>query len=270
MARGGGKVNIFVSYPREHREIAESLAVKLRNEGHKVFYDADLESGEGFDSRIRREIDKCHVAILLLSPRFFDPNRYTLSELRMLREKWPAPKGRILPISIEPFEMSAVPAYIKAVQIFEPKGNLTAEIIHEVRKLARKRWRPVARMVAAILVVVVVASAGLIYWDNSGWGAPVSETVSRWLEGPGSPSRSAFSEDSGARNMRFDVRYTCSTRYYDSHPESCQSAANGECQARGYSLGVGHDCDPDALTRPVLSTGQLAETRTVCWVDCFR
>lgn len=34
-------MNIFISYASEHRSVADSINVKLRGEGHTVFFDKD-------------------------------------------------------------------------------------------------------------------------------------------------------------------------------------------------------------------------------------
>ena len=72
-----------------------------------------------------------------ISPHAIEPGSYTLTELRMAQERWPHPGRRVLPVMLEPTEIERVPAYLRAVTIFQPAGNVAAELAAHLPP----RWR---------------------------------------------------------------------------------------------------------------------------------
>ena len=79
----------------------------------------------------------------------------------MAEERWTSPAGHVVPILLEPTTMSSIPAYLRAVTIFEPKGNAAAEIAAHVARLARRR-KPL--LWSATAVVVVAIAVGSVVW----------------------------------------------------------------------------------------------------------
>jgi TIR domain len=123
-------VRIFLSYPSKHQDLAEQLSLSLVSEGHTVFYDRTaLAAGLEFDRQIREEIDRSDLFVFLVSAESVAKGRYTLTELMLARKKWPHPGGHVLPVLIEPTEMSTIPPYLRAVTLLAPEGNLAAEVL---------------------------------------------------------------------------------------------------------------------------------------------
>jgi len=86
-------MNIFLSYSSKNRPKAEEIALALQAEGHEVFFDKDdLWGGEDFNAVIRRQIADADLFLFLISPDSVRQGAYSLSELRLAREKWPSPK----------------------------------------------------------------------------------------------------------------------------------------------------------------------------------
>jgi hypothetical protein len=154
-------MRIFLSYASERRDIAEPIALALRNQGHRVFFDRDdLPPGASYDDRIRDAIAASHLLVFLISPESVADGRYTLTELAVARRRWASPRDRVLPVQIVPTPLPAVPAYLKAVAILEPRGNVAAEVAAATAEIAgrRKRWRwPAAAGAAAALAAAAVA-----------------------------------------------------------------------------------------------------------------
>jgi hypothetical protein len=122
-------MKIFLSYSSKNRTKAEEIALSLQAEGHEVFFDKDdLSGGEDFNAVIRTRIVNADLFVFLISPDAVRQGAYSLSELRLAREKWTSPKKHILPVLLEPTDMETIPAYLKGVTIFEPQGNAAAEI----------------------------------------------------------------------------------------------------------------------------------------------
>jgi hypothetical protein len=62
-------VRIFISYSSAYRDTAESIAIRLRQDGHAVFFDRhSLQAAEEFDAGIRREIENADLFLFLIAP----------------------------------------------------------------------------------------------------------------------------------------------------------------------------------------------------------
>src|SRR5262245_310675 len=152
-------MQIFLSYASEKRAVAESIAYALRNRGHQVFLDEDyLQAGKGYAAELEAAIQDADLMIFLISPQSVEPGRYTLSELEFARRQWRGASRRLLPVMIEPTDMSLVPAIAKGVTILQPKGNIAAEVAACAEEL---RGREYAVMVGLQLSAIGLA-AGLL------------------------------------------------------------------------------------------------------------
>jgi hypothetical protein len=150
-------MKIFLSYSSKNRTEAEEIALALQTEGHEVFFDKDdLSGGEDFNAVIRTRIANANLLLFLISPDSVRQGAYSLSELRMAREKWPSPRKHVLPVLLVPTDMEAIPAYLKGVTIFEPQGNAAAEIAAHLARSTRRRGAVLIAAAAAVLVILVV------------------------------------------------------------------------------------------------------------------
>lgn len=132
--------------------LARVAATRLRAAGHRVFFaPEDLPSGDGFDDRTRRAIRQSDAFLCFLTPEFVAPGRYTLSELEIARRQWPSPTGHILPVRVRQLPIEAVPSYLRAVTILEPKGNLAADVIAALAGL--KTRHAIKKVVAAFTLL---------------------------------------------------------------------------------------------------------------------
>ncbi len=160
-------MRIFICYPRELHSEAELIAVKLINSKHKVFWDQQLEYSSAFDKKIKKEIDRADLVILLIAPVFFAPNKYTLTELGYVKKKWRDPEGRILPVIVKETPLDLIPGYVRAVNMLMPKGDLSAEVLAAVGPKRSSRVLPILAGSATL--------AALAYAAMNGW-TPVSIT----------------------------------------------------------------------------------------------
>lgn len=158
-------MKLFISYASEERPTADALAVRLRTEGHTVFLDRDnLPHGEGYDAQIREAIASCDLFLFLVSPVSIESGRYTMTELKFAREQFPNPKGRVLPIMTQPTPFSDIPPYLSAVTLLQPQGNLVAEIVAEVDRIADQRTRVRRLRIGGGVIAMALVLAGV------GWG----------------------------------------------------------------------------------------------------
>jgi tetratricopeptide (TPR) repeat protein len=156
-------MRVFLSYASEQAEIAESIAIALGGERHVVFLDRTaLQSGETYNERIREAIAESDLFIFLVSPEAVAKGRYTITELEFARQRWSSPSGRVLPVVIRPTELSTIPAYLKAVTFLEPQGNIPAAVAAAVGRIARPRWRRIARQWTPLAVILALVGAGFL------------------------------------------------------------------------------------------------------------
>ncbi len=150
-------MKIFLSYSATNRTKAEEIALALQTEGHEVFFDKDdLSGGEDFNAVIRTRIAKASLFVFLISPDSVRQGAYSLSELRLAREKWPSPKKHVLPVLLEPTDLETIPAYLKGVTIFEPQGNAAAEIGAHLGRSPRRLGAILTAATATVLVIFAV------------------------------------------------------------------------------------------------------------------
>jgi len=154
-------VHIFLSYASENRSRAEQIALALKSDGHEVFFDgATLAGGENYNHVIREQVAATDLLLFLISPHSVEPGSYTLTELRMAEDRWASPAGHVVPVLIAPTAMDSIPAYLKAVTLFEPKGNAAAEIAAHLNRLRRRR-RPLLGIASAIVMAALAVGLGV-------------------------------------------------------------------------------------------------------------
>jgi hypothetical protein len=163
---------VFVSYANEDKIIADRVVLSLRGRGLKVFLDKDdPPAGGSYDERIHQAIRSSAAFVFLISPASVGDGRYTLTELKFAREKWPHPGKSVLPVMIAPTDLRQVPEYLKAVTILEPHGNLAAEVSAAVAAQLQGSLSPA--LVFALGGAATVVAVGAFYY----YGVPVSAVV---------------------------------------------------------------------------------------------
>jgi hypothetical protein len=136
-AVGGETMRIFISYASEDRDTAEEVHMTLLGAGHQTFFDkSKLPPGKDYHSRIQAAVMQCDAFIFLITPRSIEPKSYTLTELKIARNRWEHPDGRVLPVMAETVPYDRIPNYLAAVTVLEPEGNLAAEVALAVNGLA--------------------------------------------------------------------------------------------------------------------------------------
>lgn len=162
-------MRIFISFGGEHRKLAESIAIRLEQDNHSVFFDRlSLAPGEEYDHTIRREIARGDLFVYLISPESVEEGTYALTELGLAQKQWPNPSGRLLPVLIAPTPMDSVPAYASAVTLLQPRGNPVAEVAAEVAVIVSRRFRKRIVLAASLVFAVVVAGGVWKWWPRTG------------------------------------------------------------------------------------------------------
>ncbi len=63
---------IFISYDRENRTLAASLANDIRSLGRTVWHDEELSGGQAWWDQILEQVRTCDVFVFVLSQRALD------------------------------------------------------------------------------------------------------------------------------------------------------------------------------------------------------
>ena len=172
-------MQIFLTYASEQKAQAEAIAFSLRGRGHKVFLDKDdLPPGKSYDEQIEIAIANSDYLLFLISPDSIRPGRYTLTELDHARRKWRSPDGYILPVMVEPTDMSLVPKFLSAVTILEPKGNIAAEVAAHVKETDRNANRNLVAYFAAAGALSGLLSDELLNLPGMGLLYPLGGGIS--------------------------------------------------------------------------------------------
>lgn len=164
------KRTVFISYSSAQVEAATRIELSLKGEGHSVFRDRSaLPPGDTFDARIRAAIDESDLFIFLIGREAVSDGRYTLTELKFAEQKWGHPAGHVLPVLVEPIPKDAIPAFLRAVTMLQPRGDIAAEVTAEVARVTAPWWRWFLRPQGlALLVFVALLLAGGA-WQGLSW-----------------------------------------------------------------------------------------------------
>lgn len=153
-------MRIFLSHSssESEEEKAGNLEEILSQKGHTVFLSrkSALPALE-YRELIKDEITSAELFVFFISPPSVQKGRYTLTELRLAKEKWRDPSGYVLPVMSEETEMESLPKYLRqGVTILRPEGNFETDVSDHI-ELLRYREKPVIewRMDKLVSVFIV-------------------------------------------------------------------------------------------------------------------
>jgi hypothetical protein len=135
---------IFLSYAREDRGCANLLARALEHEGHEVWWDRHIDSGEEFAAEIEAELDKADVVLVAWSKQSVK-SRWVRDEAAVGGDT-----GRLVPVSIDG---TLAPMGFRQFQTLDLTGwkgakrdGRTAELLHSVdRRIHAMAGTPTVR-----------------------------------------------------------------------------------------------------------------------------
>lgn len=140
---------VFLSYASENRDAVEKLKAALDQAGVDVFFDREqLQSGNNWNVKLRRNISECSLFIPLISKETLtDDDRYFRIEWRLALERMQSVSfdpehAFVLPVVIDDTVVTChgLPLEFAALQATPlPGGVATSEFVERVRRLYRKR-----------------------------------------------------------------------------------------------------------------------------------
>ena len=163
-------MRIFISYSSKYRELCDRLQLALEADGrHEVFVDrTQLAPGQPFDTTLRQGINGCDLFVFLLSPESVAPGSYALAELSLAKARWRHPGGHVLPVKVAPVPKDTIPAYLRAVTILEPQGDMVAETVAAVEKVKppSRRRLVLALIGAGVALAAALGTVGTLSWQK--------------------------------------------------------------------------------------------------------
>jgi len=110
---GHSPKSVFISYSRKDTQWLQEIRLilqPLEHRGHvRIWTDLDIEAGDQWDQAIRRQLQTCDAALVLVSPHF-QASRYAQTvELPVLLERARAQRTLLLWLLVSPTVMDQVP-----------------------------------------------------------------------------------------------------------------------------------------------------------------
>lgn len=141
------KVKVFMSYARKDKELKEELDVHLamlkRDPKVDIWSDKEIEEGEEFDKRIKKELEEAHIILLLVSPRFLASTYIFDVELKEAMDKHEKGEAIVIPVIMKPCDwektkfqkLQALPR--NATPVVQWEAGLDDALVHVVKGIRR-------------------------------------------------------------------------------------------------------------------------------------
>ena len=157
---------VFLCHASEDKPVAERIELALSAAGYRVFYDEQsLPPGADFHARIEQAILECDLFIFLISASSIAVGKFTLTELKFARKRWPSPIGRVLPVNLQNLPTKEIPAYLTAATLLTVAGNPASEVRAAAESMcAAAPRRKLRRIAVTIAVVSLVLTLSLTVW----------------------------------------------------------------------------------------------------------
>lgn len=223
-------MKVFISYASARRDLAEPLLHALEADGHEVFFDRqDLPVGDSYHERIRDAMSRTDQLVFLISPESVKAGSYALSELAMAQQRWPRPAGHVLPVMAAPTPYASLPPYLTAVTVFEPKGNLAAEVAAKMAQRRSPRWL----WWAAGAAVLVLALGAAWMWRQATHEAVQAAQQEEARQVEALARTTTLAEVKAAAGLCADRSYTAAWSEFErlnAQPAAAPLAANARAQ----------------------------------------
>jgi adenylate cyclase len=151
--------DIFFSYSRQDRALAEPIIAALEAEGWSVWWDRHIGAGEEFDARTARELADARAAVVLWTPRSV-ASRWVKGEARAA-----ADRNALVPVRVENADLPLDVRAIQTTDLDEWKGDRASPVFRTLcQALAAKLGataRPAATPAPAGVGVCVLPFANM-------------------------------------------------------------------------------------------------------------
>jgi hypothetical protein len=168
--------DVFLSYKREDRGRAKGIAQALEAHGYSVFYDAEIDVGEAWNTRIENEMKNAKCVAVLWSEHSVDTGHgeWVHNEARIGKKRGILAPALIASCDI-PLEFSGVQAAELTAWRGDPADPQWQDFVERVgvcvkqppRNLPGRPWRK--RWVRWAAALLVVAAIGVGVWKFAPW-----------------------------------------------------------------------------------------------------
>lgn len=128
--------DIFISYAREDRTCAESVAKALGEKGWSVWYDLRLEAGEVWDEVIASKIEDAKIVLVLWSPASIK-SRWVKNEARFA-----AGQGKLVPVLIRSAQIPLEFTHLQAQDLTAWRGDPSQKVLAKLADILARRLGP--------------------------------------------------------------------------------------------------------------------------------
>lgn len=150
--------SVFICYASEDKVLAEVIQLSLLGEGYQVFFDEQsLPPGADYQAMIKAAIYQCNVFVFIGSPASIAQGRFTLTELKLARERWPSPVNRVLPVVTSGVTPKDLPLYLQAATVMNVSGNAAFEVRSAVARMIRTQRHKHPRRLALTIAIGSIA-----------------------------------------------------------------------------------------------------------------
>ena len=134
-------MNVFLCHASEDKDVTEKIQLALVGAGFEVFFDEQsLPPGSDYQARIREAISRSEIFVFIATRHSLAQGKYTLTELRFARKKWPHPAGRVVSLNLHSLAPHDLPNYLQAAALLKVEGNPAAEVravVEDLRETIR-------------------------------------------------------------------------------------------------------------------------------------
>jgi hypothetical protein len=127
---------IFVSYAREDEARVRPLMVGLESHGFKVWWDGNLQAGDGFRSSIEDAIDEAALVIVVWTELSIDSYWVRAEATRALE------KEKLIPVRMDPVEPPMPFGEVQREDLLDWDGDVGVESFQDLVKSLRARTGP--------------------------------------------------------------------------------------------------------------------------------
>lgn len=141
------KLNLFISYAHEDEDMKKELdkhLIMLKRSGKiEAWNDRKILAGEEWDQSIKKELEKAHIILLLISVDFNNSEYIWNKELASALERHKNATARVIPVIIRKCEWSdmpyaglqAVPTGARPVSDFDDRDEAYTDIASNIKRV---------------------------------------------------------------------------------------------------------------------------------------
>ena len=249
--------DVFISYRRSDRPIAEALYRALKEEGLDIWWDGGLQAGETFDEKIHALLQSSKAVVVLWSPEAIE-SEWVRGEGTIGRER-----GVLVPVMVKPVNIPVPFNLIHTADLCDWRGDRSDPVyqgvVTRIKELASKQLvkplkpppnRALRRLWQSVAAVAVIAIAGASLWLIKPWEtmAPKDPVVEARVARDASLAKLAAFGVSKTDLESFSGRHIARQKFDPTKRDQLKTeAANGDPAVLALRCAVEYSATPDGI-----------------------